>query len=136
MQAGSINCGSETSMCKELGILIRREPKIIAYSYASGEKASLVEYRGDLDVKSLKSFCQDHLPRFSRRVKLDNFDAASESGSLPKVLLLSTKKNTPVIWRALSGLYNKRFLFYDAEVLNHKKIHGKFVTLHLRKIDK
>lgn len=119
VQAGSINCGSETALCKELGIFSRREPKLIVYSYASGEKASLVEYGGDLDVKSLKSFCQDHLPRFSRRVKLDNFDGASESGRLPKVLLLSTKKNTPVIWRALSGLYHKRFLFYDAEVLHY-----------------
>lgn len=131
MQAGSINCGSETSLCKELGILSRREPKVVVYSYASGEKASLVEYSGDLDVKSLKSFCQDHLPRFSRRVKLDSFDAASESGRLPKVLLLSTKKNTPVIWRALSGLYHKRFLFYDAEVLNHGKIHAKNLLLFI-----
>lgn len=122
VQVGSINCGSETSLCKELGMHPRTEPKIIVYSYASGEKASLVEYRGDMDAKSLKSFCQDHLPRFSKRVKLDKFDAASEAGILPKVLLLSTKKSTPVIWRALSGLYHKRFLFYDAEVLVEKNM--------------
>lgn len=117
MQVGSINCGSERSLCKELGLYHRREPKIIVYSYASGEKASLVEYGGDLDVRSLKSFCQDHLPRFSKRINLDRFDAASEGGRLPKVLLLSTKKSTPIIWRAVSGLYHKHFTFYDAEVL-------------------
>ncbi|XP_057807740.1 dnaJ protein ERDJ3A [Salvia miltiorrhiza] len=116
LKVGSINCGSETSLCKELGLYHRREPKIIVYSYASGEKASLVEYGGDLDVRSLKSFCQDHLPRFSNRINLDRFDAASEGGRLPKVLLLSTKKSTPVIWRTISGLYHKRFSFYDAEV--------------------
>lgn len=117
-QVGSINCESETSLCKELGVYPRRVPKIVVYSYASGEKGSLVEYGGDLDVKSVKFFCQDNLPRFSKRVKLDNFNAASEAGKLPKVLLLSTKKNTPVIWRALSGLYRNRFVFYDVEVLN------------------
>lgn len=117
VQVGSINCGSEASLCKELGLYHRREPKIVVYSYASGEKASLVEYGGDLDVRSLKSFCQDHLPKFSQRINLDRFDAESEGGRLPKVLLLSTKKSTPVIWRAVSGLYHKRFSFYDAEVL-------------------
>lgn len=118
VQVGSINCESESSLCKEIGIYPRRVPKVLVYSYSSGVKGSLVEYGGDLDVKSLKSFCQDSLPRFSKRVKLDNFNAASEPGKLPKVLLLSTKKNTPVIWRALSGLYRNRFVFYDAEVLN------------------
>ncbi|KAL0450994.1 UNVERIFIED_CONTAM: DnaJ protein ERDJ3A [Sesamum latifolium] len=116
LKVGSINCESDASFCKELGVYPRREPKIFVYSYASSEKGSLVEYDGDLYVKSLKSFCQDHLPRFSKRINMNNLDAASEAGRLPRVLLLSTKKSTPVIWRVLSGLYRKRFVFYDAEV--------------------
>ncbi|PIN19860.1 Protein-disulfide reductase [Handroanthus impetiginosus] len=116
MKVGSINCESDASFCKELGVYPRRQPKIFVYSYASSEKGSLVEYDGELDVKSLKSFCQEHLPRFSKRINLDNLNAASEAGRLPKVLLLSSKKNTPVIWHALSGLYRKRFIFYDVEV--------------------
>ncbi|KAL0338163.1 UNVERIFIED_CONTAM: DnaJ protein ERDJ3A [Sesamum angustifolium] len=116
LKVGSINCESDASFCKELGVYPRREPKIFLYSYKSSEKGSLVEYDDDLDVKSLKSFCQDHLPRFSKRINLNNLDAASEAGRLPRVLLLSTKKSTPVIWRVLSGLYHKRFVFYDAEV--------------------
>ncbi|KAI3474226.1 hypothetical protein Pfo_029014 [Paulownia fortunei] len=115
-EVGSINCESDTSFCKDLGVYPRREPKIFVYSYASSEKGLLVEYDGDLDGRSLKSFCQDHLPRLSKRINLDNLNVASEAGGLPKVLLLSTKKSTPVIWRALSGLYRKRFVFYDAEV--------------------
>lgn len=117
VQVGSINCESDANFCKELGAYPRRGPRIFVYSYASSEKGSLVEYDGDLDVKTLKSYCQDHLPRFSKRISLDNLDAASEAGRLPKVLLLSTKKNTPVIWRVLSGLCRNRFVFYDAEVL-------------------
>ncbi|KAK6118264.1 hypothetical protein DH2020_048050 [Rehmannia glutinosa] len=116
LKVGSINCDSDKSFCKELGVYPHREPKIYVYSYASSEKGSLVEYDGGLEVKSLKSFSQDHLPRFSKRVNLNNLNVASEAGRLPKVLLLSTKKSTPVIWRALSGLYRKRFVFYDAEV--------------------
>ncbi|KAK4483793.1 hypothetical protein RD792_010997 [Penstemon davidsonii] len=116
LKVGSINCESDASLCKELRVNLRRAPKIFVYSYATSESGSLVEYAGDLDVKSLKSFCQVNLPRFSKRVNLDSFNVASESSRLPKVLLLSTKKSTPVIWRVLSGLYHKRVIFYDAKV--------------------
>ncbi|CAI9097270.1 OLC1v1033655C1 [Oldenlandia corymbosa var. corymbosa] len=116
LKVGSINCDSETSLCNELGIYPRRTPRLFVYSYKSSDNGILVEYNGDLEIKMLKSFCQEHLPRFSKRVNLGRFDVASESGDLPKVMLLSTKKDTPVIWRALSGLYHKSFAFYDAEV--------------------
>lgn len=87
------------------------------YSYIASDRGSLVEYSGDLDAKSLKSFCQEHLPRFSKRVDLSHFEFFSATvEKLPRVMLLSTKKDTPVIWRVLSGLYRKRFVLYDSEV--------------------
>ncbi|KAJ4980115.1 hypothetical protein NE237_010895 [Protea cynaroides] len=117
LKAGSINCQTEASLCKDFGIMPSREPRIFIYSYRVSDKGSLLEYSGDRDVKSLKTFCQDHLPRFSRRVDLNRFDfSSSTTENLPQVLLLSTKKDTPVIWRALSGLYRKRFIFFDTEV--------------------
>ncbi|XP_073145162.1 dnaJ protein ERDJ3A [Henckelia pumila] len=116
LKVGSINCESEASFCKELGVHLRRAPKVYVYAYSKGDSGSLVEYSGDLDVKGLKSFCQDNLPKFSKGVDLSQFKVAAEAVTLPKVMLLSTKKNTPVIWRALSGLYHKRFAFYHAEV--------------------
>ncbi|KAL3536547.1 hypothetical protein ACH5RR_005008 [Cinchona calisaya] len=117
LKVGSVNCDTETSFCKELGIHPHHTSRLFVYSYKSSESGSLVEYTSDLDAKNLKIFCQDHLPRFSKRVNLGHFNIASETvGVSPKVLLLSTKRDTPVIWRALSGLYHKSFLFYDAEV--------------------
>ncbi|CAI9782367.1 unnamed protein product [Fraxinus pennsylvanica] len=117
LEAGSINCDSDASFCQELGVYPRRAPRVFVYSYKSSESGSLVEYTGDLDEKRVKSFVKDYLPRFSKRIDLGHLDIASENaGNLPKVMLLSTKKDTPVIWRALSGLYRKRFVFYDAEV--------------------
>ncbi|KAL2479418.1 DnaJ protein ERDJ3A [Abeliophyllum distichum] len=117
LKVGSINCESDASFCKELGVYPRRAPRVFVYSYTLSESGSLVEYTGDLDLKSMKSFVIDYLPRFSKRVDLGYLDVNSENaGNLPKVMLLSTKKDTPVIWRALSGLYRKRFVFYDAEV--------------------
>ncbi|XP_073297881.1 dnaJ protein ERDJ3A-like isoform X1 [Primulina huaijiensis] len=116
LKVGSINCESETSFCKELGVHLGRAPKVYVYSYSKGRSGSLVEYNGDLDVKGLKSFCQDNLPKISKGVNLSQFKVAAEAVTLPKVMLLSTKKNTPVIWRALSGLYHKRFAFYNAVV--------------------
>jgi hypothetical protein len=75
-----------------------------------------VEYGGDLAVKDLKAFCQQHLPMFSKRIDLNQLDQLSTAEKLPRVLLLSTKKNTPVIWRVLSGLYRKRIAFSDVQV--------------------
>ena len=117
LQAGSINCENEPTFCKELGIYPRKAPRVFVYSYKAIESGSLVEYKGDWATKNLKGFCQEHLPRFSKRVDLDTFDFSSGTVErLPRVMLLSTKKDTPVIWRALSGLYRKRFIFYDVEV--------------------
>ncbi|CAL5351521.1 unnamed protein product [Camellia sinensis] len=117
LKVGSINCETESSLCKDLGVYPRRTPRVFVYSYRVSDSGSLVEYNGDLAVKSLKTFCQEHLPRFSNRVDLNHFEFSSGTGeTLPKVLLLSTKKDTPVIWCVLSGLYRKRFVFYDAEV--------------------
>lgn len=114
-----MNCEAESSLCKELGMNPRNRPRVYVYSYKASESGSLVEYTGDIAVKDLKSFVQDHLPRFSKRVTWKQFEAESRTtGSLPKVMLVSTKKDTPVIWRALSGLYRKRFMFYDIKVTN------------------
>lgn len=116
-QVGSINCEMELSLCKDLGILPQRMPRVFVYSYKASDKGSLVEYVGDLAVKDLKTFCQEHLPRFSKRVNLKNFEFSSITvEKLPRVILLSTKKDTPVIWRVLSGLFRKCIIFYDAEV--------------------
>lgn len=96
----------------------RYAPRIFVYFYPSRAGGSLVEYNGELDRKSLKTFCYEHLPNFSKRVNLGHFDFESVTGGdLPAVFLLSTKKDTPVIWRTLSGLYREQFVFYDAEVI-------------------
>lgn len=117
LKVGSINCQMEQSLCKDLGISPQRIPSVFIYSLKESEKGSLVEYNGDWAVKSLKSFCQHHLPSFSKRVDLKRFEFPSLSvQKLPTVMLLSTKKDTPVIWRVLSGLYRKKFIFYDAQV--------------------
>lgn len=117
LKVGRIDCDSESSLCKDLGVYPHRTPRIFVYSYIKSIEGSLVEYSGDVAVKNLKSFCQEHFPRFSQRVNLKQFDfSSSNGGRLPTLMLLSTKKDTPVIWRVLSGLFRKQFSFYDAEV--------------------
>ncbi|XP_039060527.1 dnaJ protein ERDJ3A-like isoform X2 [Hibiscus syriacus] len=117
IKVGNINCETELSLCKELAARPGRAPRLFVYSYKGSEKGSLEEYKGDLMAKNVKSFCQDHLPRFSKRISLKHFDLSNSNvDKHPRVMLLSTKKDTPVIWRVLSGLYYKRFTFYDAEV--------------------
>uniref|UniRef100_A0A2N9FAB6 Uncharacterized protein n=1 Tax=Fagus sylvatica TaxID=28930 RepID=A0A2N9FAB6_FAGSY len=50
LQVGSINCETEPSFCKDLGIYPRRVPRVFIYSYVASDKGSLVEYNGDLAV--------------------------------------------------------------------------------------
>ncbi|KAL8152341.1 hypothetical protein V2J09_010101 [Rumex salicifolius] len=117
LKFGKVNCGSESTFCKNHSLYPRRTPRIFVYSYIKSDSGSFVEYTDEWDMKSLKSFCNEHLPRFSSRVKLENVDLPIGGGNgLPEVMLLSSKKDTPVIWRALSGLYRKRLVFYDAQV--------------------
>ncbi|GMH10212.1 hypothetical protein Nepgr_012053 [Nepenthes gracilis] len=119
LKVGKMNCENDLSFCKSQGIYPRRAPRLFVYSYITSGGGSFVEYNSEWDIKSLKSFCQDHLPRFSKRVNMDKFEALFGSGErLPRVMLLSSKKNTPAIWRTLSGLYHKRFIFYDAQILD------------------
>ncbi|KAG2381171.1 DnaJ protein [Vigna angularis] len=91
-------------------------PRIFVFSYKENEIGSLVEYSGHLAAKNLKAFVQEHLPRFSKRTNLNNLDQFSTTAKLPSVLLLSTKKDTPVIWRVLSGLFHKHIVFSDAQM--------------------
>lgn len=116
LKVGQVNCETESSFCKELGLQPRRAPRLFVYSYKASEKGSLEEYDNSA-AKSIGAFCKDKLPRFSKRINLNQFDFSSGSvEKLPRVMLLSTKKDTPVIWRVLSGLYRNRFSFFDAEV--------------------
>ncbi|XWS59980.1 hypothetical protein CRYUN_Cryun08bG0168700 [Craigia yunnanensis] len=87
IKVGSINCETESSFCKDLGMHPRRLPRSVT--------------------------------EVSKRISLNHFDLSSSTvEKYPRVMLLSAKKDTPVIWRVLSGLYHKSIIFYDAEVHN------------------
>ncbi|THU66077.1 hypothetical protein C4D60_Mb05t10390 [Musa balbisiana] len=132
VKAGKIDCKKQ-SLCKDMGVSLPKSARLFIYSYKSAEKASLVEYSGDLDPRSLKNFCLDQLPRFSRRIEFSQFDFSPDSSvNRPQVLLLSTKKETPVMWRVISGLYRNRFLFYDAEA--HDVSHPMLKRLGVKKL--
>jgi len=117
LRAGKVNCDNEKSLCKKVGVSLGKSARLFIYSYTTTEKGSLHEYSGEHDAKSLKTFCQEHLPRFSKRVDIGQFSfPPNVLPNLPQVLLLSSKKDTPVMWRAISGIFRNRLIFYDAEV--------------------
>ncbi|XP_030537262.1 dnaJ protein ERDJ3A [Rhodamnia argentea] len=117
VKVGRVNCESEPSFCKDLGTYPRKVPRLFVYAYKYGDSGSLVEYKGDLFANDLETFCHENLPQFSKRIDLKHLEFSFGDGdSLPGVMLLTSKKDTPAIWRALSGLYHKRFNFYDLQV--------------------
>lgn len=117
VKVGVINCQIQQKLCKDQSAWPQRTPKIYVYSIRSNGKGSMIEYTGEWNVKDIKNYCLDLLPRFSKRIDKDDInDLLKASQKLPRVLLLTTKKHTPAIWRVLSGLYYNRVLFYDVEV--------------------
>ncbi|KAG8096395.1 hypothetical protein GUJ93_ZPchr0013g35416 [Zizania palustris] len=119
LRTGKVNCDHEKALCKKAGVSIGKSARLFIYSYTTTEKGSLHEYKGDYDSKSLKTFCQEHLPRFSKRVDISQFSFSTNAiPNLPQVLLLSAKKDTPAMWRAVSGMFHSRLIFYDAEVMH------------------
>uniref|UniRef100_A0A0D9VSW6 J domain-containing protein n=1 Tax=Leersia perrieri TaxID=77586 RepID=A0A0D9VSW6_9ORYZ len=117
LRAGKVNCDHEKALCKKAGVSIGKSARLFIYSYTTAEKGSFHEYSGEYDSKSLKTFCQEHLPRFSKRVDINQFSfPLNIIPNLPQVLLLSAKKDTPAMWRAVSGMFRSRLIFYDAEV--------------------
>ncbi|KAK8574180.1 hypothetical protein V6N13_097170 [Hibiscus sabdariffa] len=69
---------------------------------------------GSINCETELSLCKELAARPGRAPRL--FVYSYKRKKHPRLMLLSTKKDTPVIWRVLSGLYHKRFTFYDAEV--------------------
>ena len=111
-QVGSISCETESSFCNDLGMHPGRLPRLFVYSYKGSEKGSLEEYKGNLIAKNVKTFCQDYLPRFSKRISLNHFDLSSNIvKKIPKGDTSFYQKDTLVIWSVLSLLYHKRFIF-------------------------
>ncbi|KAJ8650593.1 hypothetical protein MRB53_003616 [Persea americana] len=77
---------------------------------------------GSINCQNEQTFCEDLelLPRplaqSFKAYRLEFVGSSSTKGNLPQLLLLSAKKDTPVLWRGLSCLYRNRFHFFDAEV--------------------
>ncbi|KAH9310106.1 hypothetical protein KI387_038017, partial [Taxus chinensis] len=117
VKVGAINCQNHQKLCKEQSAFPQKTAKLFVYSIRSNGKGSMLEYSGDWNVKDVKNYCVDLLPRFSKRIDNNELDDLLRTSlKLPKVLLLTSRKSTPAIWRTLSGLYHNRVLFYDAEV--------------------
>lgn len=117
VKVGAINCQIQQKLCKDQNAWPQKTPKLYVYSIRSNGKGSMIEYTGEWNVKDVKNYCLDLLPRFSKRIDSNDInDLLKASQKLPRVLLLTTKKQTPAIWRVLSGLYYNRVLFYDVEV--------------------
>ncbi|TVU47400.1 hypothetical protein EJB05_07000 [Eragrostis curvula] len=130
VRAGKVNCDKEKALCKKVGVSLGKSARLFIYSYSTTEKGSLHEYSGEHDAKSLKTFCQEHLPRFSKRVAISQFSFHTNVlPNLPQVLLLSTKKDTPAMWRAVSGIFRNRLIFYDAECTFAMLVHDVSLPL-------
>lgn len=115
IKVGYVNCDRDQPLCRQEKMWPLKRPRLLLYSLRSNGNLSAFEFTGDWSPKSVKNYCIEILPRFSKHIQ-EFDDESSEAENYPRAVLLTRKKETPAIWRALSGLFYGRVLFYDAQV--------------------
>ncbi|XP_024526828.1 dnaJ protein ERDJ3A [Selaginella moellendorffii] len=116
IKVGIINCQSNQLLCKQQRVSVLKEPKLYICPWVPSRKRSLVEYTGDWKVKALEAYSVEFLPRLSTRIIGDEEDIFEKDDNLPRAVLLTKKKETPAMWRALSGIFHQRVVFFEKKV--------------------
>ncbi|KAI5071104.1 hypothetical protein GOP47_0013355 [Adiantum capillus-veneris] len=117
IKVGYVDCERQKQLCEQQRLIPLKMIKLRFYSLRSIGKMAALDYTGEWSANALKKYSIDVLPRFS--TQLDNVVAlmeAFEEESRPIAALLTKKKETPAIWRALSGLFYGRIVFFDIQV--------------------
>lgn len=117
IKVGYVDCGRQKQLCEQQNLGSLKTEKLRFYSLRNTGKLAGLDYTGEWSANAIKKFCVDVLPRFSKH--LDNVELLEEAfndENSPVAVLLTKKKDTPAIWRALSGLFYGRIVFIDVQI--------------------
>ena len=98
-KVGAINCKSDEEICDEFSV--RSTPKILYFPENSNKEEE--EYKGQKTWEKIFKFGATKMQSFVRVINKDNYgDFITSNPSQHKVLLFTSKKVTPPLYKALS----------------------------------
>eukprot|EP00250_Pteridium_aquilinum_P003574 c13878_g1_i1 orf=32-1855(+) len=118
IKVGSVNCERQKQLCEQQNMWSSKTTRLRLYSLRRNGKLSALDYTGEWSTTDVKNYCVDVLPRFSKHLDDVGFlnDEINDEESSPVAVLLTKKKDTPAMWRALSGLFYERIAFFDVQI--------------------
>jgi len=95
----AISCSDYPVFCDKQGI--KETPAVMIYPV---NPMPAFKYEGKMEGKAVSGKVARFIPDFSTKLTLDNVDAfITTEPTKPKVVLFSSKKTVPTIWKALSS---------------------------------
>ncbi|MCO5547232.1 hypothetical protein L7F22_000677 [Adiantum nelumboides] len=113
---GYVDCERQKKLCEQQRMTPLKIIKLRFYSLRSIGKVTALDYAGEWSANALKKYCVDVLPRFSTHLDNVGLLEGIEKENSPVAVLLTKKRDTPAIWRALSGLFYGRIVFFDVQI--------------------
>ncbi|KAH7439127.1 hypothetical protein KP509_04G046300 [Ceratopteris richardii] len=117
IKVGYVDCGKQRHLCQEQNSWPLKTTKLRLYSLKNTGKLTGLDFTGEWTVTAVKKYCVEVLPNFSKHLDhVGLLDEVFDEEEIPMVVLLTKKKDTPAIWRALSGLFYGQIAFFDVQV--------------------
>ena len=99
-----LNCKKFKDLCEKQDV--REYPTLMVYPPLP---APLMKYEGKVTDKHIVSYLGKFIDNKCIEINNNNFDSfINDHPNLPKIMLFSDKKNTPLIFKKLSILYDKK----------------------------
>ncbi|KAL3692155.1 hypothetical protein R1sor_005806 [Riccia sorocarpa] len=117
IEVGAVNCQVQTKLCRDHAPSALQSNFPVVSIYTSPDRSTPYQFTGTWTEKAVKDFVVRSIPNFSTRVDSQKvIQLQKKMQDIPQAVLFTKKKDTPAIWRALSGLFEKRIKFYDVHV--------------------
>ena len=113
-KVGAINCRDFKAICEKQEI--KEYPTVKVYPPLP---SPVWTYEGKLETSSMVSYMGKFIGNKVKELNMNNFDDFVTSNvNLPKTILFTDKKGTPLIFRALSVAFDVIFIFNFRKKLN------------------
>ncbi|KAL2621833.1 hypothetical protein R1flu_002038 [Riccia fluitans] len=117
IEVGAVNCQVQIKLCRDNAPSVLQSNSPVLNIYTSPDRSTPYQFAGTWTEKAVKDFIARSIPNFSTRVDNQKVtQLVKKLLDIPQAVLFTKKKDTPAIWRALSGLFEKRIKFYDVHV--------------------
>ena len=128
-KVGSVNCINDEEICDEYNV--HSTPKILFFPESSKEE---VTYKGKIEFGAMFKYGNKAMQNFVRVINKDNFnDYLQNKPEIYHILLFTSKKSTPPLFKAFSKFYVGKLSFGEVRE-SEKELMQKFKVRKTPKI--